>query len=101
MALASTITLRLDARKLRRLRRRAKALGTTPSGLVRAVLDRELADPKDEGTTLGDRSRRWIGAVRSARVAAGRDTREALAGWNPDRRHSSWPWPRSIPSPKS
>jgi hypothetical protein len=84
--LGSTLTIRLSPRELRRLRAWARAAGTTPSAVVRAVLDRELAEPDAEGATLGERSGPWVGAIRSARVAHGRDARQLIEAWGPDRR---------------
>ncbi|MGO8995166.1 MAG: hypothetical protein ACLQVI_17765 [Polyangiaceae bacterium] len=84
--LASTLTIRLTSRELKRLRARALSLGTTPSAIVRAAVERELAEPDENGPTLGERSRRWVGAVRSGRAPNGRDARAALETWNPDRR---------------
>jgi len=84
--LDSTLTIRLSPRELRSLRARARAAGTTPSAIVRSVLDRELATPDTEGPTLGERSRRWVGAIRSTRAVGGRAAREATGAWDPDRR---------------
>jgi hypothetical protein len=84
--LDSTLTIRLNRRELRRLRARARAAGTTPSAVVREVLDRELAEPDTEGATLGERSQRWVGAIRNARAARGRRARAAVETWDPDRR---------------
>jgi len=84
-ALGASLTIRLNQRKLRRLRARARAAGMTPSAVVRAVLDRELAEPEAGGQTLGERSARWVGAIRSARAVHGRAARQATEAWNPDR----------------
>ncbi len=81
----AVMTARLPAAMARRLRERARQLGTSPSALIRAMLDRELGPTRDDASALA-LTRRWVGAVRSAKVPAGRDAREALAGWNPDRR---------------
>ncbi len=70
---------------LKRLRERARQVGITPSALVRKLLDRELG-PTDADAPVLERTRRWVGAVRSTRVAPGRDVRVALRGWDPDRR---------------
>jgi hypothetical protein len=84
--LTATLTVRLSPRELRGLRDRARAAGTTPSAIVRAALDQELTEDDDDGPTLGDRSRAWVGVIRSARAVAGRDARAVLAAWDPDRR---------------
>jgi hypothetical protein len=81
----AVFTARLPVATLKRLRERARQIGTTPSGLVRSLLDRELG-PTDADAAALDRTRRWVGAVRSTRVTPGRDARAALAVWNPDRR---------------
>lgn len=85
-ALRSSLTIRLSPGELRRLRARARAEGLTPSAVVRAVLERELAEPDVEGRALGERSGRWVGAIRSARAVQGRAAREATEAWSPDRR---------------
>jgi hypothetical protein len=79
------LTTRLPASLLKRLRERARKAGTTPSALVRALLEEQL------GATTADKSaleltRRWVGAIRSDVVVPGRRARSALAGWRPDRR---------------
>jgi hypothetical protein len=85
-SLGSSLTIRLNRRELVRLRARARAEGVTPSAVVRAVLDRELAESDVEGQTLGERSHRWVGAIRSARAVHGRTAREVTEAWDPDRR---------------
>jgi predicted transcriptional regulator len=84
--LGATLTIRLTPRELRRLREHARAAGTTPSAVVRAALERALAEPEEGGPTLGELSRRWVGAIRSGRVPGGRSAREVLETWDPDRR---------------
>jgi hypothetical protein len=81
----AVFTARLPVATMQRLRERARRLGTTPSDLVRKLLDRELG-PTEADVPALERTRRWVGAVRSGSVSAGRDARAALAGWNPDRR---------------
>lgn len=81
----AVLTTRLPVATLERLRERARRMGTTPSRIVRGLLDRELGPGEPDVTAL-ERTRRWVGAVRSVRVARGRDTRVALAAWQPDRR---------------
>ena len=84
--LSASLTIRLSSIELRRLQERARASKTTPSAVVRALLERDLAEPERETRTLGVRSARWVGAVSDPRVTPGRKAREALAGWSPDRR---------------
>jgi len=79
------LTLRLPGPAARRLGAHAKALGKTPSAVVRELLERELGGPTGASSLL-ERTRQFVGAVRDARVPAGRDAREALAEWTPDRR---------------
>jgi hypothetical protein len=79
------LTARLPVATWKRLRERARQIGTTPSALVRELLDRELGPTAEDAPVL-ERTRRWVGAVRSARVAPGRDARATLKGWKPDRR---------------
>lgn len=83
--LTKTLTVRLPGPALRKVKERARALGTTPSELVRRALEEQLGPAGEERTAL-ERTRRWVGAVRDARLPAGRDAREALEGWEPDRR---------------
>ncbi len=79
------LTLRLPAPAARKLAARAKALGTTPSAIVREMLARELGG--DAGaTSLIERTRRYVGSVRDPNASAGRDARIALEDWSPDRR---------------
>lgn len=80
-----TLTIRLPATAVRLVKRRAKALGVTPSELVRALLEREMGTSSEEPTAL-ELTRRWVGAVADASAPRGRDARAALAAWNPDRR---------------
>ena len=81
----AVLTARLPVSTLERLRERARRTGTTPSRIVRNLLDRELGPP-DEDVPALERTRRWVGAVRSVRVTRGRDVRAALRVWHPDRR---------------
>jgi predicted DNA-binding protein len=78
------LTTRLPAPLLARLRERARQTGTTPSALVRALLEQELGTPATD-TSAMDLTRRWVGSIRSGRIH-GRDAREALRKWKPDRR---------------
>jgi predicted DNA-binding protein len=83
-ALRGTLTVRLNAQSLRRLRQQAKRLGTSPSDLVREWIEFQVG-PVPEVSAL-ELSRQWVGAVRSASIPAGARAREALAKWDPDRR---------------
>jgi dephospho-CoA kinase len=82
--LGATITIRLSPEELRRLRARARAAKTTPSAIVRELLERDLGELDDDGPTLGELSRPWIGAISRVRLPRGRDARQALARWKPD-----------------
>jgi hypothetical protein len=84
--LGATITIRLSPEELRRLRARARAAKTTPSAIVRQLLEHDLGELDDDGPTLGELSRPWIGAASRVRLPRGRDARQALARWKPDRR---------------
>ncbi len=79
------LTLRLPGPAARQLNARARALGTTPSAFVRELLARELGTATTE-TSLLERTRRFIGAVSDTRVPAGRDARDVLEDWDPNRR---------------
>jgi hypothetical protein len=85
-AYAATLTIRLTFEEASRLRTRARAAGTTPSAIVRSMIDRDLLGDDADERTLGEKSRRWVGAIRSAHVPAGRAARKTLESWNPDRR---------------
>jgi predicted transcriptional regulator len=80
-----TMTIRLSGPARRRVHLRARALGITPSALIRAVLEEQIGAAAAEPGAFA-LTRRWIGSVRSGRVAAGREARRELDGWNPDRR---------------
>jgi predicted DNA-binding protein len=82
--LQATLTVRLPPPALRRLKARARAIGVTPSELVRAALEREVG-PLAEEPTASDMTREWIGVLRGP-GPNGRDTRGVLETWNPDRR---------------
>ena len=84
-ALKGSLTVRLPAPALRVLRARAKRSGKSASALVREMLERELARPPETPSLL-ELTQRWVGAVRSTRIPAGRAAREALETWEPDRR---------------
>jgi len=81
----AVLTARLPASLMKRLRERARQAGTTPSRIVRALLDEELG-PTSEDRPVLELTRRWVGAVRDQRVPAGRNARSALKRWSPDRR---------------
>jgi tRNA U55 pseudouridine synthase TruB len=84
--LAKAITIRVTAEELRRLRARVRAGKTTPSAIVRRLLEHDLGEAVEHGPTLGELRRSWVGSVSHAQVPHGRSTRKALAPWNPDRR---------------
>jgi hypothetical protein len=50
------------------------------------MIDRDLLGDDDDERTLGEKSRRWVGAIRSAHVPVARAARKTLASWDPDRR---------------
>lgn len=83
--MTGTLTIRLPGPALRKVKDRARALGTTPSELVRRAVEKELGPATTDRTAL-ERTRRWVGSIRSSEVPAGRDARKALEGWEPDRR---------------
>jgi len=80
-----TITIRLPGPAARLIRARAKALGITPSDVVRAALEGMVGTRQDEPTAF-ELTRRWVGSVRSKSVARGRDARREIERWAPDRR---------------
>lgn len=85
--LSGSLTIRVPVRSLRILRERAEEAGKTPSEFVRGLLERELEAPPDgAGPTMMERTARWVGAVSSRGIPAGRDVRQELEDWNPDRR---------------
>ncbi len=57
----------------------------TTSGLVRELLEQEGGAVTGEPSAF-DLTARWVGAIRSTVVPAGRESRRALEDWNPDRR---------------
>jgi hypothetical protein len=83
-SLQATLTVRLPRPALRRLRARARAMGKTPSDLVRAALEREVGSLGEDASPF-EMTRELIGVIRTAGVV-GRDARAELEGWNPDRR---------------
>jgi len=85
MTMNEVLTTRLPASLLKRLRERARQVGTTPSALVRELLEQELGPTPADPAAL-DLTRRWVGAIRSERVTSGRHARTALRSWIPDRR---------------
>jgi hypothetical protein len=80
-----TLTIRLPGPALRRVRARARALGITPSELVRTLLEGEAGASDREPSALA-LTRRWVGAVSSRRADPGATARAALDAWDPDRR---------------
>lgn len=83
--LERVLTLRLPALAARQLSARARSLGTTPSALVRELLAREFLSA-DAEVPLVERTRRFVGAISDARLPKGRDAREVLDAWEPNRR---------------
>jgi len=83
--MTGTITIRLPGPAARRVRARAKALGMTPSELVRAALQSDVGALEDEPTAF-ELTHQWVGSVRSKVVPRGRDARRELERWDPDRR---------------
>ena len=83
--MSASMTVRLSGQVLRELRVRAKALGTTPSEVVRSVLARELGTGAREASAL-ELTEQWVGSVRDPVIAPGRDARRSLDEWRPDRR---------------
>lgn len=67
------------------VRARAKAQKVSTSDVVREVIEAEL-DPAKTDVTAYDLSRAWVGAINDARLTAGSQVREGMAGWSPDRR---------------
>jgi len=85
--LAGTITVRLPASLLDRLRREARESGQTTSEIVRSLVERDLSDAATEaGPSAYELSKRWIGKIDGSRLPAGRDARDVLRGWTSDRR---------------
>jgi predicted DNA-binding protein len=79
--LTGTLTVRLPVPLERRLARRAKARGTTPSSVVRSLIEQEVGLDDDERQPsalelLGD----LVGVMASTRVPAARDSKKALPG---------------------
>jgi hypothetical protein len=86
-SLRKSLTIRLTSPLRKKLSRRAQQLNETPSEFVRSLLEHELGETEsDDQPTLYELTRRWVGAVSSGDVPAGRDAREALESWQPDRR---------------
>jgi predicted DNA-binding protein len=83
-SLQASLTVRLPSPALRRLKARARAMGVTPSDLVRDALERHVG-PLGEETTALEVTREWIGSLQGP-SADGRDARSLLEDWNPDRR---------------
>jgi hypothetical protein len=82
--MTETVTIRLPSPAMRKIRARARALGVTPSTLIRAAIEREVGGSGPEATAM-ELTRKWVGSLRNASVT-GRDVRRALESWTPDRR---------------
>ena len=81
MKLDAQITVRLSSEALHKLRQEARRRGSTPSSIVRHLVEQELA-----GNSALELSRRWVGKVRKGPVIHGRKARTALKDWHPGRR---------------
>lgn len=86
--MSGSLTVRLGAPAMRKVRSRARALGITTSQLVRDVIEQAVSATGGEAS-LYELTRRWVGSVNSPTAPAGRDAREALRDWRPDRRRQS------------
>jgi actin-like ATPase involved in cell morphogenesis len=84
-SLSGSLTVRLGAPAMRTIRARARALGITPSRLVRDVIERAVGATGGEAS-LYELTGKWVGSVNSPTAPAGRDAREVLRDWQPDRR---------------
>lgn len=82
--MSGSLTVRLGAPVMRKIRARARALGITPSRLVRDVIEQAVGATGEAG--LYELTSKWVGSVNSPAAPAGRDAREALQDWQPDRR---------------
>ena len=83
--MSGSLTVRLGAPAMRKIRARARALGVTPSQLVRDVIEQVVGASGGEAS-LYELTSRWVGSVNSPTAPAGRDARETLRDWRPDRR---------------
>jgi hypothetical protein len=83
-SLSETVTVRLPGPAMRKIRARARALGVSPSKLIRAAIEREIGSPGPEATAM-ELTRKWVGSLRSPSVH-GHALRSTLESWNPDRR---------------
>ncbi len=81
-----TLTIRLDDSSARALRERARAENRSASDLVRSLIEREVGTAATQEPTAMEKSRRFVGSVKSGPVVGGRRSRELLENWNPDRR---------------
>jgi hypothetical protein len=70
---------------MRKIRPRARTLGVTPSRFARDVIEQAVGVTGGEAS-LYELTRKWVGSVNNPSAPAGRDAREALQGWQPDRR---------------
>lgn len=83
--MSGSLTVRLGAPAMRKIRARARRLGVTPSQLVRDVIEQAVGATGGEAS-LYQLTSKWVGCVSSPSAPAGRDAREALQDWQPDRR---------------
>jgi hypothetical protein len=84
-SMSGSLTIRLGAPAMRTIRARARSLGVTPSRFVRDVIEHAIGATGGEAS-LYELTSKWIGSVNSSTASTGRDAREALQGWQPDRR---------------
>lgn len=83
--MSGSLTVRLGAPAMRKIRARARALGITPSRLVRNVIEQAVGATGAEAS-LYELTAKWVGSVNSPAAPAGGNAREALRDWQPDRR---------------
>ena len=82
--LSGSITVRLGPRALRHVRAAAKKKKVSASEVVREMIEADL-QPVQTISAM-ELSRAWVGAIRDAKIPAGKMAREALEDWHPDRR---------------
>ena len=83
--MTASLTIRLPGPAVRHLRARARSMGISPSELARTVLEAQIGVPDGEPSAF-ELTKRWVGAVGSRTVPRGRNARQALESWKPDRR---------------
>lgn len=83
-SLSGSITIRLDTESARVLRKTARERRQSVSEVVRSLIERDLAGSSEPRRSALEKSIKYVGAVRAP--TSGRESREALEGWSPDRR---------------